>query len=350
MANKVTITEIARQCGISPTTVSLVLRNRPGIGDETRQRVRDVAQELGYQRHTTAQIESLREHLNVGCIVRSGRRGRVERTPRADPFYSWVFAGIEATARSQQMNLLYASVPVDERNVPLDFPRHLLAQRLDAVLIVGAFSDETVREIRSQLHIPTVLVDATPGPQLHDAVIVDQKGGAHALASYLIAHGHQQIGIISLPREADPNLAQRRDGFIMAMEESGLTPVIGEVVHHDDVGSTTTALLKRNPGLTALIGADDSIAIDAMRAAQSLGRTIPSDISIVGFDDLELAGKVTPALTTMAIDKVTMGSLAVQILSHRLARRDAAGILTMLRTELIERSTVVFASPTQASS
>ena len=92
--------------------------------------------------------------------------------------------------------------------------------------------------------------------------------------------------------------------------------------------------------MTALFACNDGFAISAMRAAQDLGRRVPEDLSVVGFDDIELAAQITPALTTMAVDKVTMGRLAVQTLSYRLAWPEAAKMLTVLRPELIERDSV----------
>src|SRR3954470_24590570 len=104
MHRRVTIDDIARRSQASRTTVSLVLRDKPGIGAETRQRVWAVAEELGYQRRPSAPLESGRRILNIGLIMRSRNRSQSTSLPLVNRFYSWVLAGVEAAARSQQMN------------------------------------------------------------------------------------------------------------------------------------------------------------------------------------------------------------------------------------------------------
>ena len=134
MSRKITIEDIARQSNASPSTVSLVLRNRPGISSQTRQRVLDAARALGYRRRAAPPDEPSRETLTVGMALRARSRTPDVGLPVVNPFYSWVVAGMDAAAREQRLNLLYASIPVDQENQPLDLPRHLLDQTLDGLL------------------------------------------------------------------------------------------------------------------------------------------------------------------------------------------------------------------------
>ena len=154
MRRKVTIDDIASHSNVSRTTVSMVLRDKPGIGVETRERVLASARELGYQRKLPAAVDLGRSVLNIGLLVRSRTRAREELVPRVNPFYSWVLTGIEAAAPPQRMNLLYATLPVDDRNVPIEMPGHLLGQTLDGLLLVGSFSAETVRLIAGRQRAP----------------------------------------------------------------------------------------------------------------------------------------------------------------------------------------------------
>lgn len=339
MRRKVTIDEIARHSSASRTTVSLVLRDKPGISAETRQRVWSSAQALGYQRRA-ASIAAGHDVLNIGLILRSRNRAQqTDRLPVVNRFYSWVLAGVEAAARTQRMNLLYATLPVDDGNRPLDVPEHLLAQQLDGILLVGSFGDETIAEVASRGARAIVLVDAPAASPRYDAVVSDNQAGAFAAVSHLIALGHARIAYISPDPRADPNFNQRRNGYLKALEEHGLDAIAGAMTG-DDAAAAARTLLRRHPDVTALFGCNDAFAIEAMRVAQALGRRVPDDVSIIGFDDIELATQVTPALTTMAVDKVTMGRLAVQTLSYRLAWPEATKILTVLMPELIERESV----------
>jgi LacI family transcriptional regulator len=336
---KVTIDDIARHSGASRTTVSLVLRNKPGIGSETRERVWLSAQLLGYQRRAPASVETGQSVLNIGLILRSRNRNRVGQLPGVNAFYSWVLAGVEAAARQQRMNLLYTTLPVDDDNVPIELPDHLLSQRLDGVLLVGSFAQPTIDEVARSGAGPIVLVDAPAGSHRYDAVVSDNKAGAYTAVKHLIANGHERIALVSPAPEADPNFRQRRDGYLRALDEHSFTPYFAKMVQ-DDAISPTIDLLKRHPDITALLGCNDVFAISAMQSAQEQGRTVPGDLSVVGFDDIELAAQVSPALTTMAVDKVTMGRLAVQSLAYRLAWPEAAKILSVVQPELIVRSSV----------
>jgi len=336
---KVTIDEIARQSSASRTTVSLVLRDKPGIGTETRQRVWAAARALGYQRPAPPPIAPGQGVLNIGLIQRSRRRAAELRLPGVNAFYTWVLAGIEAAARPQRMNLLYATLEVDDENQPLDLPEHLLSQRLDGILLLGSFAEQTIAEVASHGANAIVLVDAPAGSSRYDAIVSGNEEGAHTVVNYLIERGHRQIAYVSPEPQADPNFNQRRDGYLRALHEHGLTPFAAPMTS-DNATVATTELLRCHSDVTALFACNDGFAIRAMRAAQDLGRRIPEELSVVGFDDIELAAQITPGLTTMAVDKVSMGRLAVQTLSYRLSWPEAAKMLTILRPELIERESV----------
>jgi LacI family transcriptional regulator len=336
---KVTIDEIARESSASRTTVSLVLRDKPGIGTETRQRVWAAARALGYQRPAPPPIAPGQGVLNIALIQRSRRRAADVRLPGVNAFYSWVLAGIEAAARPQRMNLLYATLEVDEDNQPLDFPEHLLSQRLDGILLIGSFAQETIAEVARSDANAIVLVDAPAGSARYDAIVSDNEGGAYAVVGHLIERGHRKIAYVSPEPQADPNFNQRRDGYLRALREHGLDPYAAPMTA-DNATAATNDLLRRHPDVTALFACNDGFALRAIRAAQDLGRRVPDDLSVAAFDDIELSAQIMPGLTTMAVDKVSMGRLAVQTLSYRLTWPEAAKMLIVLRPELIERESV----------
>src|SRR5215210_6811120 len=148
MGSRVTIDDIAQRTSTSPSTVSLVLRNRPGVGDETRQRVLEVARQLGYKRRLPA-AASAQATRTVGLLLRFWQPGptlEMAATPAMGQFYSWVVMGIESAARAQGINLLLATVSVDDENRAFDLPNGVLDQALDGVLLVGSFREETIAE------------------------------------------------------------------------------------------------------------------------------------------------------------------------------------------------------------
>src|SRR5581483_8186690 len=185
MSQRVTIEQIAQKSGVSPATVSLVLRNKPGVHEETRQRVRDTARLLGYRRKAPAEPTPTALH-SVGVLIKS----RPDDLPQTNQFYAPVLAGIEAACRRQQINLLYAAVPVDQDNHPQELPRMLLEDDLDGLLLVGAFVDATIARLVQRRATPAVLVDAYAAENDYDSVVSDNFRGAHQAVTYLIEAGH----------------------------------------------------------------------------------------------------------------------------------------------------------------
>jgi LacI family transcriptional regulator len=340
-ADKVKIADIARASDVSSSTVSMVLNDRPGIPVETRRRVLEAANRLGYRRtlRTRGASAARPAHAlhNLGLLVKVDAGD----TPQANPFYSQVLAGIEDACRLQQINLLYAHIPVDEDSVPVEMPRLLAETSVDGLLLVGAFVDATLDHLLGTRPRPVVLVDAYADVDRYDAVLSDNVGGAWRAVTYLIERGHRHIGLIGGRAGAYPSLRERRAGYRHALHDAGVAEAhMGDAAAGQE-DAATLSLLAQNPQITAIFACNDRAAIAAMRAAQSMGRRVPEELSVVGFDDIDLAQHVVPALTTMHVDKVTMGRMAVQMLQHRLAYPDSEQVTTLLRPRLIERDSVV---------
>lgn len=343
MPKSITLADIARKSKCSVSTVSLVLRDKPGIPDETRQRVLKAARALGYRAKNrrvsqpAAGSQPGRLH-NVGLILKS-EPGIV---PQANPFYSYVLAGIEEACRREKANLLLATMPVDDNNIPLDMPRLLSEDGVDGLLLVGAFVDETLLHVLHAAPLPVVLVDAYSKSNEYDSVESDNLRGAYEAVTYLIDHGHRHIALIAGRADAYPSVRERRAGYLQALRDHGVaeTYIADCPLRVDCAFEATTALLQAHPQITALFGSNDEVSISAMRAAQALGRRLPEDLSVIGFDDIDLAQHVSPALTTMHVDKVAMGRLAVQLLQNRLQYPGTECVTSVLRPRLIERASV----------
>lgn len=338
MSQRVTLEDIARQSNVSLATVSLVLRDKPGINDETRQRVLDVARALGYRRRMPADLAAAQGLQQVGLL----NKVRVDDQPQHNQFYAPVVAGIEAACRRQQINLLYATVPVDTDNHPQELPRMLLENELDGLLLVGAFVDSTIARLMERRTTPTVLVDAYAAENCYDSVVSDNFHGAYEAVSHLIERGHRHIGLAGSLPSAYPSIEERRRGYIQALRDHAIAqPYFADShIQTKETTDATTELLRRCPHITAMFCCNDMVAIAVMQAAQALGRRLPDDLSIIGFDNIELAEHVTPALTTMHVDKVIMGRLAVQLLMNRAEFPTMSCVTAVLRPTLVERQSV----------
>ena len=338
MGQRVTLEDIARESHVSLATVSLVLRDKPGINAETRRRVRDVARVLGYRIRAQGDGLSTQKLQQVGVLIKA----RAGDAPHTNAFYAHVIAGIEAACRRYQINLLFATVPVDEDNHPQDMPRMLLEDNLDGLLLVGAFVDSTITRLLERSSKSTVLVDAYAVGNGYDSVVSDNIRGAYMAVSYLIERGHRHIGLVGSLPNAYPSIADRCSGYIQALHDHGISQEYFADSHiaTNEAAETVADLLRQYPQVTALFCCNDMMATAAMQAAQALGRRLPDDLSIIGFDNIDLAEHVTPALTTMHVDKVSMGRLAVQLLINRADFPTASRVTTMLQPTLVERQSV----------
>ncbi len=338
MSQRVTLEDIARQSGVSLATVSLVLRDKPGINEGTRQRVMAVARTLGYRKRLPLDTGSPRPLQLVGMLAKV----RTNDPPATNPFYGPVLAGIEAACRRQQINLLYATVPVDADNHPQELPRMLLSDELDGLLLVGAFVDSTISKLMERRSTPLVLVDAYAARNVYDSVLSNNFAGARQAVSYLIANGHQHIGLVGSVPNAYPSIAERRRGYLQALEDHNISEPYFADSHivPQDAAEAAVALLRRAPQITALFCCNDAMAITTMQAAQLAGRRVPDDLSIIGFDNIDLAEHITPALTTMHIDKASIGRLAVQLLANRADFPDASCVTAAVQPTLVERQSV----------
>ena len=310
-ANKqrVKLRDIADVTGLSLATVSLALNDKDGVSAENRRRVIDVARDLNYERPIP---RSRRAVSTVGVIV--------ERLPvsiAADPFNRPILQSLEAAARGHGYRVAMEFVG------PEDHPDtgHWTRDSTAGVIILGGgdLSLEWVQAAADSA-IPVVMVDhVVPGLDL-PAVIADNLAGAHEMTSYVLEMGHRRIGFIRGPSKYW-TLSERLAGFMLALRQAGATlePNLmpPRISHSDEKGYGEMQLLLDLPEPpTAVVAVSDKAAVGAYRAAQERGLSIPSDISIVGFDDIEVARALNPPLTTVHIPGEEMGRVSFERLRH----------------------------------
>ena len=335
--NRVNMADVARESGVSVTTVSLVLSDKPGLPAETRQRVLDAARQLGYRIKTPSLTAHVGSIHTAGLLVKMGP-GEV---PQANQFYSHVIAGIESACRQRFIDLLFAGLPVDGKNRPVDLPPLLQKGGPDGLLLVGAQVDEEFMRVLSQAGKPIVLVDGYSDGDRFDSVVSDNIGGIHQAMRHLVQMGHGQIGFIGGSADAYPSFLERRAGYLSFTEKHNLPSYTVDC--YSDLKCATDAtlgFLQKNPQITALVGCNDEIAVGAMHAITELGCRVGEDISVIGFDDIATAKSVLPPLTTLQVDKLNMGRMAVQLLINRSEIPEASLMTMVLRPKLMIRNSV----------
>jgi LacI family transcriptional regulator len=201
--------------------------------------------------------------------------------------------------------------------------------------------NEELMEHLLRIDAPVVLVDAYDDDNLFDAVVTDNVAGAYRATEHLIQRGHRHIGIVGSLPDAYPSVRERREGYLQTIRDYGLEPYFADCVLHPSVVEPYVIdLLTAHPQVTALFGCNDDVAIASMRVAQGLGRHIPDDLSVVGFDNIDLSQMVLPGLTTMRVDMLGMGRLAAGLLQNRIEHPEAGRVRTIICPGLVERASV----------
>lgn len=337
MEEKVKISDIARQSGVSTATVSLALNNKSGVSQETRLRVLKVAEELEYPIKPATLAGKSNRLATVGMVVKTDLMPR-----QANPFYSKVILGIEDVCRRNGINLFFATLPVDENNRPLEVPQLLYNDSMDGLFMVGTFLDETITSISDKRKPRLILVDGYSNTESYDKVISDNFHAAYQAVEYLIQKGHRHIGLVGSEMNCYPSLQERRNGYLRALKQNEIT---NTYIANFNINTThgyeeTAYLLKEHPQITALFCINDDVASAAIRAVQDQGKRVPEDISIIGYDDTYIAANSRPALTTIRVDTVAMGRAAVHLLSLRLDNPESARMTVTIHSTLVERESV----------
>ena len=336
MEEKVKISDIARQTGVSMATVSLALNNKPGVSQQTRLKIIEAAEKLEYPINIkpVRGTEISPRLTTIGMVLKSD-----PIPPQANPFYSKVIIGIEDVCRRNGINLLFATLPVDENNCPLEVPTLMNNEVVDGLLMIGTFVNETITSVSGKRTPPIVLVDGYSHTDSYDSVVSDNFRASYQAVEYLIKKGHRHIGLVGSEMNSFPSLKERRNGYLRALKEKEITDVyIANFNINKSQGyKETTSMLKEHPQVTALFCINDDVANEASRAVKDLGLVIPKDVSIIGYDDTYASINAHPSITTMHVDTVTMGRAAVQLLSLRLDNLEFAQMTLTIHPTLVER-------------
>ncbi len=303
----VTMVEVARQAGVSQTTVSFVLNNAetPNIPEETRQRVLQAVAELGYRPNVLAQ--GLR-------MKRSGIIGFITDTIAITPHAGKIFEGAQDIAWENGKILMLVNTKADPalEAAAIDL---LLGRRVEGIIYATMYH-RMVRLPTALRGVPTVLLDCFVEDHQVPSVVPDDFGGGYAAVKYLLEKGYRRIGFINHV-ENIPAATERLKGYQSALQSYGI-PFDPELVsytegHSDNGYPCARQLLQNKNRPTALFCFNDRTAMGAYDAIRNMNLKIPEDVAVVGFDNQEIiAAHLYPALTTMELPHYQMGVWAVQ--------------------------------------
>jgi DNA-binding LacI/PurR family transcriptional regulator len=303
-----TLSEVAVRAGVTPATVSNVLRNKGRVGEATRQRVLDAIAALGYRPHLPARALAEGRAPTIALMVSS----------IANPFYPEFALAVENALRRKGQFLIICNTEGDPQTgrAYLD---QIAGTLSEGVLVMNAnldFEDLRMTELRGA---PVVLCmwERPLDPPGLPCVAVDFRLAGELAARHLLELGHRRIGAIVGSKVYGIHAA-RYDGFIDAMRAAGLDGAAAPVLYSPDTtqGGYAAALelLKAHPDLTALFTTNDLPALGAMQAAADLDLDVPRDLSVIGITDIQLARESRPALTTVAVPTIEAAEFAVELL------------------------------------
>lgn len=321
-----TLKDVAKLAGVSVSTASCALNGKKNVSEATRRKVLEAAKTLQYQKNGFAFQLKLGESKTIALII----------DDLAGPYFSEFIKGVQDLSLENGYDLIACSSLGGVDSTALKF---LTERRTDGVIVFAHHVQDEWLERTVQGHFPIVVVDRRLDHSSLICMDVDNEQGAYLAVKHLIDYGHERIGYVSGPVNSR-NQWQRFSGYQRALREHGLSYQTKWTVNghfRQDGGFwATKRLIDQGDLPSALFYANDEMALGGLRAFREHGIRVPGDISIVGFDDIELAQHVRPALTTIRQPKYEMGALAVDLLLQSL-RGEATERYYTLSTELVVR-------------
>ncbi|MET3443234.1 LacI family transcriptional regulator [Variovorax paradoxus] len=340
-----TIKDVALRAGVSVTTVSHVVNDTRHVSAKGRERVEEAIRELGYVPNAMARSLKSNTTSTLGMLIPNS----------SNPYFAEIVRIVEDRCFGAGYTLVLCNTDDEPRRQSV-YLQVLAERRIDGLIVVstGAGDDDSLVTQLHGLRIPTVLVDREIADPACDLVETAHMQGGLLAVRHLLSLGHKRIACIGGPVGVMPS-EQRIEGWRMALAEAGATPNADALLWRGGFTSqggyeAMHAILRTEQAPSAVFVCNDLMAIGALRAAHESGVHVPDDLSIVGFDDIELSAYTSPPLTTVAQPKERIGALAVDMLLERVGgkRRDARKVV--LQPELhVRASTARHASFREAA-
>lgn len=326
------IKDIARLAGVSASTVSRVLNERDYVREEVRQRVLAIVKEKGYVQNHVARSMVLRRSFTIGVVV----------PYLFNMFQRQLFASMEFFLEQHGYKTQFFFLRWTEASEQ-SFLRRLKAETLDGLIFIHELDNPSIYRYLIERGLPVALCTFEKEEFGFPAVHVEEERSAHMAVSYLIQKGHFRIALIT--GEHFSFGRQREKGYLQALGEHGISVepelVVRVPSYNPEAGRTgMLALLKRKKPFTAVFAVTDELAIGAMKALHESSVQVPGDISIVGFDDIDISAYTTPGLTTVRQPIFEMGKMSADLVCEWIARGQKQERTARLSTTIIERGTV----------
>ena len=319
---------------VSVSTVSLVLSGRGYVSDTTRKKVEQVVAKYNYHPRQSARRLPSQMTGNIGFIISDIHLFGNEH------FYTRVLLGAELEARKRDYYILLNTIG-QSFSPTVDMPRFIKSRDVDGIIVAGGVPHELIEYVH-ELNIPYVLVDFRHPLLPSNLVLIENYGGAYQAVKHLIDHGYRRIAFVG-GSFYHSSIKERFRGYQAALSEAGVDD--DQALHFlvdeetsDQIGySGIYSMMDQSVKFDAVVCGNDTTAIGCLRALQQSALNVPSDIGLVGFDDIRYAVETKPALTTVHVHKLEMGKQATRLIFDLLDHPDTGQQTRSIHTELIVR-------------
>lgn len=301
----VTIKDVARAAGVSHSTVSRALADSPLISGETKERIRRLADEMGYTPSAIGRGLVTRRTGTIGLVV----------TTIADPFIAEIVQGIEDTALGCQYNTILCNSNAEPER-ELKTVRALREKRVDAIIVTSSRLGSLYMAHLREVGVPIVLINNQRGGNYTHSVLIDDRCGGELAGKHLLSLGHERIAYIAGPLWARAS-GVRLEGLRQALRARGLdvpADLVLEGNGRPEGGmEAASTLLQRGLPATAVFCYNDMTAVGVLAAMHKAGRRVPEDLSVIGYDDVAIVAHLQPPLTTIGQPKYALGRRAMEM-------------------------------------
>lgn len=328
----VTLKDVADRAGVHLSTVSRVLNpaQRKMVSDDVAQRVKSIAEEMGYRANPFGYGLRTKKSKTIGVVV----------PDLTNPVFPPIIRGMDHALRE----IGYTAILADS-NESVDTERHIVEQmrsrQVEGLILASAHRADKIVEDAVQQGLPLVLINRTTGNEEIVSVTNDDFRGALLAVDHLTELGHRQIAHIAGPRHLSTG-NNRRKGYLEGLKRRNIPANNKLIVTCDTFGTEDGAkgferLMRRGEPFTAIFAGNDAVALGCYKAMKAHGKACPEDISIVGYNDMPLVDLVQPRLTTVRIDLYEMGTRAARSLCQLIDENETSPLPVILEPELIVR-------------
>lgn len=334
----VTIKDVARASGVSPSTVSRVIADNPRISEETKKKVRKAMKEMGYYPNISARNLVVKSTKAIGVIMPSSADKALQ-----NPFFPEILRGIGSIIHDMQYSLSLSTGQTEEE-IFNEVQRMVNGSYVDGVILLYSRKDDRVVSFLRERDFPFVLVGRPFGHQ-HTITYVDTDNfqAGKEITNHLIAHGHQKIAFVGGSQDLHVTIA-RKAGYIAALEAAGLDTPADYQVHADFLRSggrmAVEHLISLETPPTGLVVSDDLMSLGVLGTLEDKGFRVPKDMSLVSFNNVYLSEITSPALTTVDVQIYELGAQSAKALIEKTQNENEPTKRIIIPHRIIHRDSV----------